>query len=486
MSAFCSIYGVSEYLFNKALNTLDFPTIHGNKAIVRINKWDSFLESWFTDIMATYCDFMPNSDNRYLPTIFTKKLLYEMALLQFQTTYGHTFCYSTFRTFWKKNFKNIKIPKNFKMGICDACLEYKAVKLAQGKHAAQKLEYEHNKLTAASRGYCNELRAKATQQSFLMLYMQFDGKQASYIPHLMPIPKESQNFSRIRTMVYGVKTFAGNGDTHFYISFPHWTAGANFSITLLYNSIIRFFKKIKHERPPQLIIQVDNCAKDGKNKTLYAFGAHLVHWNWFKEVLFVSLIQGHTHDLIDQEFSIWSMGERTRSILSFPKLKKFIKESYPNGNTSYSIVRTVYDWSTYFSSVLVDISQFSSYRIFKIFKNNLNKVVMMVKKNVLDSDWSGFSLPDSYEQNEITLCTSYLQISPSSIPPILISENVTNALVTQRCFKNHYDNEDLSFWSALNRDSTAYLQETYFPNEGKFFFSFFFVILLRKISWISK
>ena len=45
----------------------------------------------------------------------------------------------------------------------------------------------------------------------------------------------------------------------------------------------------------------------GKNKTLYAFGAHLVHWNWFKEVLFVSLIQGHTHDLIDQEFSIWSM-----------------------------------------------------------------------------------------------------------------------------------------------------------------------------------
>ena len=98
---------------------------------------------------------------------------------------------------------------------------------------------------------------------------------------------------------------------------------------------------------------------------------------------------------------------------------------------------------------------------------------MMVKKNVLDSDWSGFSLPDSYEQNEITLCTSYLQISPSSIPPILISENVTNALVTQRCFKNHYDNEDLSFWSTLNRDSTAYLQETYFPNEGKFFFHFF-------------
>ena len=93
----------------------------------------------------------------------------------------------------------------------------------------------------------------------------------------------------------------------------------------------------------------------------------------------------------------------------------------------------------------------------------------MVKKNVLDSDWSGFSFPDSNEQNEITLCTSYLQTSPPSISPLPISEDITNSLVTHNCLKNYYDDEDISFWSTLNRDSTAYLQETYFPNEGNFY-----------------
>jgi len=472
LSAFCSIYGISEYKFNLASNTMNTPTIHRNRSNVKLNKWNSFLESWFTDIMATFCDFMPNSNNRYLPTIFTKKSLHEMAAEQFEMNEGYTFSYLTFRKFWRNNFKQIKISKNFKMGVCDAYLEYKAMKLSNEKYA-DKLKYEHNKLTSASRNFCNNLRARATQQSFLMLYMQFDGKQASYIPHIIPIPKESQNIQRIRTMVYGVKTFAENGDIHFYVSFPHWTAGANFSITLLYNSILRFFKKTKQQRPPQLIIQVDNCVKDGKNKVLYAFGAHLVHWNWFKEVLFVSLIQGHTHDLIDAEFSTWSLGERKRSILSLPKLDTFIKTSYLTSKASYSIVRKVYDWSTYFSNVLVHFSSFSSYRLFKIYKNNLNKVIMMVKKNVLDSDWSGFSFPDSNEQNEITLCTSYLQTSPSSISPLPISEDITNSLATHNCFKSYYNHEDISFWNALNRDSTAYLQQTYFSNEGIFFLSNF-------------
>ena len=97
----------------------------------------------------------------------------------------------------------------------------------------------------------------------------------------------------------------------------------------------------------------------------------------------------------------------------------------------------------------------------------------MVKKNVLDSDWSGFSFPDSNEQNEITLCTSYLQTSPPSISPLPISEDITNSLATHNCFKSYYNHEDISFWNALNRDSTAYLQQTYFSNEGIFFLSNF-------------
>ena len=49
---------------------------------------------------------------------------------------------------------------------------------------------------------------------------------------------------------------------------------------------------MKHKRPAALILQA----------------AHLVHYDWFKKIKILCFISGHTHDLIDQEFSIWAIG----------------------------------------------------------------------------------------------------------------------------------------------------------------------------------
>jgi hypothetical protein len=105
---------------------------------------------------------------------------------------------------------------------------------------------EHNKLYAATCQYCNQLRAKVQQQSFNLLYLQFDGKQASYFPHIVPLSKNSQNLPKIRTSVYGVSNFS-NETTQFYVNFPHWTAGPKLSITILYNSILQFFQTAKYQ-----------------------------------------------------------------------------------------------------------------------------------------------------------------------------------------------------------------------------------------------
>ena len=462
INAFCSIYGISQHKFNGALETLDEVTVHGNVGRKMKNEKEIFLQTWFNWLIRTYGDHMPNSNHIYLPTFFTKNDLFETALKNFEMESGYKFSEKFFLDFWKENFSQIKISKSFRMGVCDACMEYQQIKITKGITEATKWKYEHNKLTSLSREHCNQLRSDASQNPFKTLYIQFDGKQASYLPHLIPIPKETQNVRRVRTTVYGVKLFAGDGSTHFYVALPHWTAGANLSITILFNSIIQHFKNIKHQRPPQLVIQVDNCVKDGKNKTLYAFAAHLVYWNWFKEVQFISLIQGHTHDLIDAEFSKWSLGERKRSIKSLPKLNYFLEKSYKKSNCSYSIIRRLYDWTTYFNNVLVDISQFTSYRLFKIFRNDSNNIVMMVKKNVLDQTWSGFSLPNSSEQHGITLCTSFLQnpphlLSPNTLPSELINPLATNELVTK-----YYDLQDIAFWNGLERDSLAYLQQEQF------------------------
>ena len=477
INAFCSIYGISEYKFNIALNNLETVTVHQHTGMKKKNEKLIFLQTWFNWLITSYGDHMPNSNHIYLPTFFTKRNLFETAVNNFEMESGYNFSEKFFLDFWSEHFPQIKISKSFRMGICDTCAQIQEIKSTKGSDEAKRWKYEHNKLTSSSREHCNQLRTHASQHPFQTLYLQFDGKQASYLPHLFPIPKETQNVRKVRTTVYGVKLFAGDGKTHFYIALPHWTAGANLSITILYNSIIQHLKKLKHQRPSQLVIQVDNCVKDGKNKTLYAFAAHLVYWNWFKEVQFISLIQGHTHDLIDAEFSKWSLGERKKPIKSLAKLNYFLKSSYKKSNCSYSVIRRLYDWTTYFNNVLVDISQFTSYRLFKIFRNDSNNIVMMVKKNVLDQTWSGFSLPNSSEQHGITLCTSFLQnppplLSPNTLPSELINPLATNELVTK-----YYDLQDIAFWNGLERDSLAYLQqEQLFENEGDIYLFIFYFL----------
>ena len=467
INAFCSIYGISDHKFNVALNNLETVTVHQHVGKKKTNEKHIFLQTWFNWLIVSFGDHMPNSVNIYVPTFFTKTSLFQTAVETFEMESGYNFSEKFFVDFWKEHFPQVKISKSFRMGVCDTCMQIQEIKLTKGSDEAKKWKYEHNKLTFSSRKHCNQLRTHASQHPFQSLYIQFDGKQASYLPHLIPIPKETQNVRKVRTTVYGVKSFAGEGNTHFYVALPHWTAGANLSITILFNSIIQHFKNIKHERPPQLFIQVDNCVKDGKNKTLYAFAAHLVYWNWFKEVQFISLIQGHTHDLIDAEFSKWSLGERKRPIKSLPKLNYFLESSYKKNNCSYSVIRRLYDWTSYFNNVLVDISQFTSYRLFKIFRNDSNNILMMVKKNVLDQNWSGFSLSNSSEQYGITLCTSYLQIPPPLLSPNPLPLEIISPLSTSELITKYYDSEDSAFWNGLERDSLAYLQqEQLFEKEG--------------------
>ena len=470
INAFCSIYGISDHKFNVALSNLETVTVHKHVGKKKKNEKQIFLQTWFNWLIVSFGDHMPNSNHIYLPTFFTKTSFILNSCGNFEMKSDYNFSEKFFVDFWKEHFPQVKVSKSFRMGVCDTCMQIQEIKLTKGSDEAKKWKYEHNKLTSSSREHCNQLRTHASQHPFQSLYIQFDGKQASYLPHLIPIPKETQNVRKVRTTVYGVKLFAGEGNTHFYVALPHWTAGANLSITILFNSIIQHFKNIKHERPPQLFIQVDNCVKDGKNKTLYAFAAHLVYWNWFKEVQFISLIQGHTHDLIDAEFSKWSLGERKRPIKSLPKLNYFLESSYKKNNCSYSVIRKLYDWISYFNNVLVDISQFTSYRLFKIFRNDSNNILMMVKKNVLDQNWSGFSLSNSSEQHEITLCTSYLQNPPPLLSPNPLPREIISPLSTSELITKYYDSEDSAFWNGLERDSLAYLQqEQLFEKEGNTF-----------------
>jgi hypothetical protein len=274
LAGFCALYGILAYKFNIARDIINNFTIYKNKEHTFIYPWRNFLFSWFTNLIALFCNIMPNSNNCYSLVYFTKGDFYDSVVLEFEAKYGTKFSSFSFRGFWKENFKTVCIPKSLTMGQYSACLELKAIK-SNGKSRIEiaRLQVEYNKLYASARQYCNGMRATAQQQPFNVPYLQFDGKQASYLPHIILLPKDTQNISRVRIHIYGISNFSDNS-CHFFLTFPHWTAGPNLSITILYNSILRYFNTVKHQRPSKLVLQVNNCAKDGKNKYIFAFAAH--------------------------------------------------------------------------------------------------------------------------------------------------------------------------------------------------------------------
>jgi len=69
-----------------------------------------------------------------------------------------------------------------------------------------------------------------------------------------------------------------------------------------------FLTDIKCSDSPQkdarrLHIQGDNSSKDNKNRVVFAYLCWLIMIGWFDDIEFHCLLQGHTHEDIDQLFS---------------------------------------------------------------------------------------------------------------------------------------------------------------------------------------
>ena len=99
---------------------------------------------------------------------------------------------------------------------------------------------------------------------------------------------------------------------------PQWASTSNVTLTALAR-IIQDAQMDGQERglpaphlPPRLVIQMDNTAKDNKNHFLFGFAGMLLAEGYFTEVEAHFLPVGHTHQEIDQSFSLVSkaVGEK--------------------------------------------------------------------------------------------------------------------------------------------------------------------------------
>ena len=90
---------------------------------------------------------------------------------------------------------------------------------------------------------------------------------------------------------------------HFAFMFPPWVGhGGSNSVCEV---ICRIVDLMGENRPPHFFIQVDNCSEN-KSKTFLGLADKLVEDGMFESVQINYLMVGHTHEDIDQWFSVFS------------------------------------------------------------------------------------------------------------------------------------------------------------------------------------
>ena len=109
-------------------------------------------------------------------------------------------------------------------------------------------------------------------------------------------------------------------------SVPQWGASSNVTLTALDYIISDVLKEGMRRGvqgshlPPRLVIQMDNTAKDNKNHNLLGFAGMLLSEGYFQEVEAHFLPVGHTHQEIDQSFSLVSKAIKQQGALDLEDL----------------------------------------------------------------------------------------------------------------------------------------------------------------------
>ena len=94
------------------------------------------------------------------------------------------------------------------------------------------------------------------------------------------------------------------------------------------NCVGELKSKVGFSWPEVCHFTFDNTASDSKNAHTFRFFAALVMLGVFMAVTVSCLMVGHTHDIVDQMFSVWSQLLNIHDAMTLSKMRKIFREQY--------------------------------------------------------------------------------------------------------------------------------------------------------------
>ena len=243
--------------------------------------------------------------------------------------------FSYFLTTWKEECAHIKIRKVHRFALCDTCETLKAAIQKCGTDVIAAKPYRdareaHNKMVQRERAAYRENQAKASQfpGDYCSIIIDGANQEAFSLPHLpFKIKAESTGYSIKMGLVGLLEHVPGRmRELHLFTMAENLESGANHVIEVLHRWLQK--KAAKGKLPGTLLIQLDNCSRENKNKFFMAYIEMMVALGVFEEVRVSFLPKGHTHEDIDQVFSCTARALRPTETITLTDLHKVLRNSY--------------------------------------------------------------------------------------------------------------------------------------------------------------
>ncbi|KXJ07141.1 hypothetical protein AC249_AIPGENE5999 [Exaiptasia diaphana] len=317
--------------------------------------------AWLKRHVESYGDRMPHEDRICLPSCQSKNELHNLYKNDCLASKTEFISKSAFKEMWRQHFKKIIIPKQNKFTKCGVCTLIKH-SLRSTRDEQQRMEIQdkrqrHLQQQCAERNhyYGNRLKAELEPNKYLSLIVDGMDQAKTNLPHVTTISKAEESHY-LKSHVTGAISH-GHRRVFSFVDLLQWKHDTNFTL----NVLLRIFQSLTKDNrlPPYLLLQMDNCYRECKNKYIMAFASHLVEIKMFKEVHISYLMVGHAHEDVDQFFSRISVKLRNKDVMTLPELHNTIATSYKPTPESCDI------------DVMFDISGWLKPHIIKPLKNHV-------------------------------------------------------------------------------------------------------------------
>ena len=233
----------------------------------------------------------------------------------------------------------ISFSKTKRFMKCDACKKFEnRLRDAPDKSQIRQERQDHFKQVTAQRQYFATLRdlAKSPEGPRKLFLLSVDGmdQAKTTMPHQTRKSKATDAMEGLKVHVASVFTYGGDQPILGMYNLPDVSKNSSLVVTTIHHALNKQWVAHveKHEGfkywPPRLHICFDNAVGENLNQNVFGYLAQLVHCGIFLEVTVGTLLVGHTHNINDQLFSVWSRWLNVNRCMTLSEMKQKFESRY--------------------------------------------------------------------------------------------------------------------------------------------------------------